>query len=213
MNSKRSCCRILLVLAAVASAAAAGKPPTAPALLGVVPAIPTTAEAAYAQWTDDNGTLKPGAAFKSVEDGVQTATARNGTAVGAAATQPGLQAVRAAQTALEQQWKMQLESLDRQEQQARSALPPCRGETGEPAQAQVRDLALQFAARKIALAAQFLPKFAPLAQQMKAAVETDTSYGDVGRINRFVEDISRQGAAAVANKLKLQRIYASAKEC
>jgi hypothetical protein len=49
-------------------ALATSKEMTGRAWLQQVPSLPDSAQAAYAQWVDDNGNLKPGPAFKAVED-------------------------------------------------------------------------------------------------------------------------------------------------
>ena len=63
----------LLALAACVPVLAYAAGGTARSVFDAVPPIPQTAQAAYAQWIDNQGDLKPGATFKSLEDTIQNA--------------------------------------------------------------------------------------------------------------------------------------------
>jgi hypothetical protein len=202
-----SSARVLVFLFALCDtgAGAAGtKPMTAQAWLAAVPPLPSTAEAAYAQWTDIGGTLKPGPAFEKVSDGIKTqmlvlarpTQAAGGTGAPLSAHDQALvsqvtvfpssaivlqniQATRTAQAALLQKWHAELNALEQHRLQERSALPACHNEAGAPSQIAIRDVERSYAQRKIAIAARYLAEFQPLVAQMKLAVAPRIEHGDV----------------------------------
>ena len=150
-----------------------------PAFKSVAEAIQSATAQAQSLRLDAAPSAQPShAATRPVSSQEQTLLGHIGTYPGGAAVQQAIQSAHNAQTALEQRWKQQIQALERQENQARSALAPCRGETGEPSQTAIRDLALRFADQKIALADRYLPQFASLADQLRAAVGPRIEFGD-----------------------------------
>jgi hypothetical protein len=194
----------LLALCDTAAGAAATKPMTAQAWLAAVPPLPSTAEEAHAQWTDSGGTLKPGPAFERVSDGIRTqvtvlsrptqgggggtrgslsapdqALVAQITVFPSAATVlQNIQATRAAQAALVQKWRAELNALEQHRLQERGALPACHNEAGAPSQLAIRDVERSYAQRKIAIAARYLAQFHGLVTQMKLAVAPRIEHGD-----------------------------------
>jgi hypothetical protein len=203
---RASSARILVLCFALcdAAAGAAGtKPTSAQAWLAAVPELPSTAEAAYAQWTDISGTLKPGPAFEKITEGIRTqvqvlsrptqaeggtrspssahdkALVAQVTAFPATATVlQNIQAVRTAQTALVQKWRAELNALEQHRLRERGALPACHNEAGAPSQIAIRDVERAYAQRKIAIAARYLAQFQLLVAQLKGAVAPRIEHGD-----------------------------------
>jgi hypothetical protein len=195
---------VLLIALGDTSAGGAGtKPMTAQAWLAAVPELPSTAEAAYAQWTDISGTLKPGPAFEKVSDGVkaqvvvlsrptQAETDTRGSASAqdralvaqitvfqaTATVLQNIQAARIAQASLVQKWRAELNALEQHRLQERSALPACHNEASAPSQIAIRDVERAYAQRKIAIAARYLAQFQPLVTQLKLAVAPRIEHGD-----------------------------------
>ncbi len=222
--------------------------------LAKVPALPSGADVAYQQWVDDgNGTLKPGEAFDTVDQGIndvladqakanlaspenqaqmqqqqttaQQMAAKYGTPEGQAALksmtpaqlmalaqqmQPqsnmpravspedqqllqkigngvysGKQQVMAdvltLQTrvnTLEGQWDQDVSTLGPQEQAQMRQLPVCPGEAGIPSSLDTENVELKFADQRIAIASQYLPQFAPIISEVRAAVLPEIDFGD-----------------------------------
>lgn len=191
------CVSVLICIAGLClqAAAAAPKATAGQAWLAVIPPLPTTAEAAYAQWVDVSGALKPGPTFeaaRAAREGelarlarpepqptrpVGPASARDEKLArqisvfpGAATVQQGVRAARTAQLALEQKWRAELDAIEKRRQQERSALPACHNDVGQPSQLAIRDVEQRYAQQKIALAAHYLAQFQPLVEQMRAAI-------------------------------------------
>lgn len=77
---------IATVLSLSCAAWATSKEMTGRAWLQEVPPLPGSAQAAYAQWVDNNGSLDAGAGFKAIDDGL-TNVAKDQTEVAAASPQ------------------------------------------------------------------------------------------------------------------------------
>lgn len=246
--------RAFLVVAVVLLPVAAwsvSREMTGRAWLQQVPALPDNAQAAYGLWTTPDGSIGPGPAFRSVDDGMAAVMADQGRAVMAspqmqqqmamaqqfqqqfgstegqaqlrsmtpaqlmamaqqmqpAAVMSGplspqdqermrrigvypdtsqlmadVQMIRNEAIALEGQWQSERQAIDRQESQARAALPVCHNEAGEPSEIAVRDVERQYGDARVQLATRYLGKFQALADQMKAAVLPGIDYGDAAMV-------------------------------
>ena len=189
----------VLACAVVLCSTVEGAAPTsmsAQAWLSRVPPLPATADAAYAQWVDISGVLKPGPASDQVNDGIlrpgaeplppgATAgrlapgvpySARDKALLEKVSVSPDtgavLQKIQAAQTAqgaLLQKWHAELNALEQRRVQARGALPACHGEAGTPSQAAIRDVEQSFSQQKIEIAVHYLAQFQPLLDQLLTA--------------------------------------------
>ena len=176
---------------------------SAQAWLSQVPPLPATADAAYAQWLDISGGLKPGPASDRVSDGIKAEvlslarpvqppagsggplSAHDQVLIGkisvfpdTAAVLQGFQAARAAEAALMQKWRADLSILEQQRVQARGALPACHNEAGTPSQASIRDVEQSFSLQKIEIAVRYLAQFQPLLDQLLVAVSPRIEHGD-----------------------------------
>lgn len=179
------------------------KPMTAQAWLAAVPSLPSTAEEAYAEWTDVSGALRPGPAFQKVTDGIKTqmldlsrpyqSTTGAGGPMSAhdqalvsqvtvfpatVAVLQNIQATRTAQVALMQEWRAELNTLEQRRLRERGALPACHNEAGAPSQIAIRDVERSFAQQRIAVATRYLAQFQPLVAQLKSAVAPRIEHGD-----------------------------------
>jgi hypothetical protein len=214
--------RVLICAAVVCSAAAISatqKVTPAEAWLARVPPLPTTAKAAYAQWTDASEGLKPGPEFEKVRNGIksevlslsrtmerptgapgpvsrhdQVLMGRISVFSGTAEVLQKVQAAREAQAALTQKWNAQLHALEQRRLRERGALPACHNEAGAPSQLAIREVELAFVQQKITLAAQYLEQFQPVLQQMLAAVAPRMRHGDV--VMQAWEELQSPGAQA-----------------
>jgi hypothetical protein len=194
---------VLLVALCDAAGAADTKPMTAQVWLAAVPQLPSTAESAYAEWTDVSGELRPGPAFEKVTAGIKAqtldlsrpyqSTAGAGGASSAhdqalvsqitvfpatATVVQNVQATRTAQAALVQKWRAELNTLEQRRLQERSALPACRNEAGAPSQIAIRDVERAFAEQRIAVANRYLAQYQTLVAQLKSAVAPRIEHGD-----------------------------------
>jgi tRNA U34 5-methylaminomethyl-2-thiouridine-forming methyltransferase MnmC len=79
---------------------------------------------------------------------------------------------------LEDQWTAAEKQLDTQEAGQQAHLPVCPGEASIPSSQTLSIFKLQFADKRIALAGQYLPKFAPLVGKLHAAVLPQIDFGD-----------------------------------
>ena len=197
--------QVLACAAALCSAVGvtSPQPMSAGAWLSEVPPLPATAAAAYAQWGDLSGGLKPGPASERVSDGIKTEVLTLSRPIPAAFGSEGpvsahdraliekisvfsdiaavlqkIQVARTAQAALLQKWHADLSALEQRRLQARSALPACHNDAGAPSQAAIRDIEQSFLQQKIAIAARYLGQFRPLVEQMLAAVSPRIGHGD-----------------------------------
>ena len=214
--------RVLVCAAVVCAAAvvsAAQKMVPAEAWLARVPPLPTTAEAAYAQWIDASDGLKPGPQFEKVRDGIKSevlllarteerSTGNPGPASrhdqvlmgrisvfsGTAVVVQNIQAARTAQAALTQKWNAELHALEQRRVLDRGALPACRNEAGTPSQLAIREVELAYAQQKIALAGHYLEQSQPVLQQMLAAVSPRIRHGD--SVMAAWEDLQNPGSQA-----------------
>jgi hypothetical protein len=197
--------QVLACAAALCSAvgATAPQPMSAEAWLSEVPPLPATADAAYAQWVDVSGGLKPGPASERVSNGIKTEVLTLSRPMPAAVGSEGpvsahdraliekisvfsdtaavlqkIQAARTAQAALLQKWRAELNALEQRRLLARSALPACHNDASAPSQAAIRDVEQSFLQQKIAIAVRYLGQFRPLVEQMLAAVSPRIGHGD-----------------------------------
>ena len=198
-------CAAALCAAAVWSmvGAASPQPMSGRAWLSQVPPLPATVDAAYAQWEEVSGGLKPGPASERVSDGIRAEVLTLSHPIQAAVVSQGpvsahdraliqeisvfpetaqvlqkIQAARTAQATLLQKWHAELNALEQRRLEARGALPACRNEAGAPSQAAVRDVELSFLQQKSAIAVRYLAEFRPLVEQMLAAVGPRIEHGD-----------------------------------
>jgi hypothetical protein len=207
MRIKRALAHVFAIaFAAVLCDAAGAASPTlmsAQAWLSQVPPLPATAEAAYAQWLDISGGLKPGPASDRVSEGIKaevlTLARPVQSSVGAgvplsahdralvekisvfpdtAAVLQKIQAARTAQSALLQKWRNELNALEQRRLQARSALPACHNEAGTPSQTDIRNVEQSFSQQKIEIAVHYLAEFQPQLDQLLAAVSPRIAHGD-----------------------------------
>jgi hypothetical protein len=176
---------------------------SARAWLSQVPPLPAGVDAAYAQWVDVSGGLKPGSASERVSDAIkaealalshpmQPAVGSEGGLAAhdralipeisvfpdTAAVLQKIEAARTAQAALLQKWHAELNALEERRLQVRSALPACHNEAGAPSQAAIREVEQSFLQQKIAIATRYLGKSRPLVEQMLAAVSPRIEHGD-----------------------------------
>jgi len=191
------------VLCSAATVSATQRVVPAEAWLERVPPLPTSAEAAYAQWIDASEGLKPGPEFEKVRDGIksevlslsrsvehptgtQAAVSRHDQVLmgrisvfsGTAGVLQNIQAARTAQAALTQKWNTELHALEQRRLRDRGALPACHNEAGAPSQLAIREVELAYVQQKIALAAHYLEQFQPVLQQMLDAFAPRIRYGD-----------------------------------
>ena len=206
------------VLCSAATAWATQRVVLAEAWLARVPPLPTTAEAAYAQWIDASG-LKPGPEFEKVRDGIksevlllsrtverptgtqgpvsrhdQVLTGRISVFPGTAVVVQNIQAARTAQAALTQKWNADLNALEQRRLRDRGALPACHNEAGAPSQLAIREVELAYVQQKAALAAQYLQQFKPVLQQLLTAVSPRIQHGDT--VMSAWEELQNLGAQA-----------------
>lgn len=197
---------VLACTIALCSAVGAASPTmmSAQAWLAKLPPLPATAEAAYSQWVDISGGLKPGPASEQVSEGIKAEVLSLSRAVpippvgygaGVSARDKALiekisvfpdtavvlqsiQASRTAQAALLQKWHGELNALEQRRLRARGALPACHNEAGTPSQASIRDVEQSFSQQKIEIAVRYLAQFQPLLEQLLAAVSPRIAHGD-----------------------------------
>jgi hypothetical protein len=250
--------------------------------LAQVPALPDSATAAYSQWVEDHGTLKPGEGFKSVEDGInnvirdqaqanapsqsqvqqqvsvaqqmqqkygtpegqaelknmtpdqlmklsQQMTAQlnpgaaaphtvspedqaqlqkigNGVFTGQAQVLADINAVNREVAAIDAQWDAAALPLAAQESAQEQKLPVCPGEAGEPSDQAVGGLRTQLADKRIALAAQYLPKFVPLVGKMRADLLPQIDFGDdaLAAWTKIQDPVLKQQVSAAAHGAEQQ---------
>jgi hypothetical protein len=197
--------QVLACAVVLCSAVAAASPSSmsAQAWLSRVPPLPATADAAYAQWVDISGGLKPGPASDQVSDGLKAEvlslsrpvqppvgsagplSAHDKALLEKVAVFPDtgavlqkIQAARTAQAALLQKWHAELIALEQRRVQARGALPACHDEASTPSQAAIRDVEQSFSQQKGEIAARYLAQFQPLLEQLLAAVSPRIQHGD-----------------------------------
>jgi hypothetical protein len=210
-------CAAVLCSAAVVSATQKVVP--AEAWLARLPPLPTTAEAAYAQWIDASDGLKPGPELEKVRDGIksevlllsrtverptgtqgpvsrhdQVLMGRISVFSGTAGVLQNIQAARTAQAALTQKWNAELHALEQRRLLDRGALPACHNEASAPSQLAIREVELAYVQQKAALAAHYLEQFQPVLQQMLAAVSPRIRHGDA--VMAAWEELQNPGAQA-----------------
>ena len=184
--------------------AASPTPMSAQGWLSHVPPLPATADAAYSQWVDISGSLKPGPASDQVSDGIKAEvlslsrpvqppagpgaplSAHDQALIKTISVFPDtggvlqkIQAARTTQAALLQKWHAELNALEQRRVQARGALPACHNEVGTPSQAAIRDVEQSFSQQKIEIAVHYLAQFQPLLDQLIAAVSPRIEHGDM----------------------------------
>jgi hypothetical protein len=197
--------RVLICAAVLCSAVVSAAQRVVPAedWLARVPPLPTTAEAAYSQWIDAGGVLKPGPGFEKVRDGIksevlllsrtverpagsqgplsrhdQVLVGRISVFPGTAGLLQNIQAARKAQAALVQKWNADLHALEQRRVLERGALPACHNVAGAPSQLAIREVELAYVQRKITLAAHYLEQFQPVLQQLLTAISPRIHHGD-----------------------------------
>jgi hypothetical protein len=79
---------------------------------------------------------------------------------------------------IQQQWDADNKAIGDQDSAERGKLPICPGEAGEPSDLAIKNVALKYADKHIALATSYLPKFQPLLTQLKQTVEPEIAYAD-----------------------------------
>lgn len=79
---------------------------------------------------------------------------------------------------IDSQWDQALSALEPEKQAEIRQLPVCAGEAGIPSSLDMENLELKFADQRIAIAAQFLPQFAPIIGKVRAAVLPEIDFGD-----------------------------------
>jgi hypothetical protein len=214
--------RVLVYAAVLCSAVAASATQSllpAEAWLARVPPLPTTAEAAHAQWLDTSEGLKPGPGFEKVRDGIKSEVlllsrtlerpvgsqgplsrhdevlvARISVFPGTARVLQNIQAARTAQATLTQQWNAQLHGLEQDRLRERSALPACHNEASAPSQLAIREVELAYVQQRVTLAAHYLAQSQPVLQQMLAAVSPRMEHGDA--LMKAWEELQNPGARA-----------------
>jgi hypothetical protein len=186
--------------------------------LARVPPLPTTAEAAYAQWSDASG-LKPGPEFEKVRDGLksevlflsrnvdrptgsqgpvsrhdQVLMGRISVFPGTAVVLQNIRAARTAEAALTQKWNADLHAVEQRRLADRGALPACHNDASAPSQLAIREVELAYVQQKAALAAQYLQQFQPVLQQLLTAVSPRIRHGDA--VMSAWEELQSPGAQA-----------------
>ncbi len=176
--------------------------------LAQVPALPTDANAAYEQWTDDGqGTLKPGQAFQTVDQGINSTIADmfQGNSMQPQSNMPGavspgdqqllqkigggaypgqaqvmvdVMKLQMQVNTLQSQWDQDVNALVPQKDAQIRALPECPGEAGLPSGLEVEKVELQFADQRISIASKYLGQIVPIVGSMRAAVMPQIDYGD-----------------------------------
>jgi hypothetical protein len=207
------------VLCSASAVSAAQRVVPAETWLARLPPLPTTAEAAYAQWIDAGGVLKPGPEFEKVRDGIKSEvlllsrTVERPTGIqgpvsrhdqvlmgrisvfpGTALVLQNIQAARTAQAALTQKWNADLHALEQRRLADRGALPACHNEAGAPSQMAIREVELGYVRQKVALAARNLQQFQPVLQQLLTAVSPRIEHGDA--VMSAWEEVRSPGAQA-----------------
>jgi len=114
----------------------------------------------------------------SPEDQVQLRKIGGGVYQGHAQVIGDVTAVNTEAVKLQEEWDAAAAPLAAQEAAQEQKLPVCRGEAGEPSEQAVDSLRIQFANKRIALAGEYLPKFAPLVGKMRAALLPEIDFGD-----------------------------------
>lgn len=202
---RKSPARVLACAFALCSAVGMAAPTlmSAQDWLSQVPALPATAEAAYAQWNDVSGVLSPSAAAEKVSKGLEARArllsreveqphgsagpvsahdrALADTIVAFPDTSAVAQKVRTAQSeqaSVLQKWHAELNSLEQRRVQARGALPACRNGAGTPSQASIRDVEQAFAEEKTEIAVRYLADFQPRLERLLADVSPQIAHGD-----------------------------------
>jgi hypothetical protein len=195
----------LAVLMAATPADALAGVPTVTAMLGKVPAVPHDAAAAYAQWSDANGTLSKGAAFTGLENELN-----NGARTMMTATLQGRGSMSMGPVSEHDQAMMKkiqpypqttqlhsanmhaglmlsglrdadenaVEKLHEAENAELSRLAVCPGEAGLPSDRATLAVKLKYADQRVALANATLGKEAPIVESVRHGVVAETTYID-----------------------------------
>jgi hypothetical protein len=114
----------------------------------------------------------------SPDDQVQLQKIGNGVYSGQAQVLEGMKAIRIEANGIEAQWDAEAAPLVAQEDAQQRQLPVCPGEASIPSDLEASKLKLEFADKRIKLAGQYLPKFAPLVDKMRATVLPEIDFGD-----------------------------------
>ncbi|MGP8251674.1 MAG: hypothetical protein ACLQHF_06535 [Terracidiphilus sp.] len=114
----------------------------------------------------------------SPDDQVQLQKIGNGVYSGHAQVLDDMKAVDTEVNSIDAQWDAAAAPLVAQEAAQERQLPVCPGEAGIPSDLEVSKLKLEYANKRIQLAGQYLPKFAPLAGKMRVAALPEIDFGD-----------------------------------
>jgi hypothetical protein len=171
--------------------------------LAALPPLPATAQEAYALWSDLGDTLKPAAGQDRITDalkdrseslqlplepapGADRPVSEKDRALAAqisvfgdeAKVEQQLEAIHAAQLALEQRWRNESADIEVRRVQERGALPACHNDAGPPSQLAIRAVEEKYTQQKIALAEHYLVEFETVLEQLKTALRPRIVHGD-----------------------------------
>jgi hypothetical protein len=127
------------------------------------------------------GSMNPGAMAPrtvSPEDQALLQKLNNGVYSGNQQVLADVLAINKEAQAIYSQWDAATAPLDAQEAAQEKGLPVCAGEASIPSDIAVRDLKLEYANKKIALAGTYLGKFTQLVDKMKVTVQPEIDFGD-----------------------------------
>ncbi len=195
---------LVAILAAIPATAVAGAP-TITAMLARIPPGPHDAAAAYAQWTDSNGTLSKGPVLTGLENELNgaaktmmTSTMPGGGSMAMGPVSEHDQAVMKqiqqypqsvalhsanmhaglALSGLRDNYDSAVEKLGEAENAEIAKLAVCSGEAGLPSDRATLAVKLKYADQRIALANATLGKEAPLVEGVRRGVVAETTYID-----------------------------------
>lgn len=143
----------------------------------------------------------------SPDDQVQLQKINSGVYSGHQQVMNDMTSIEKQANALETQWADADSALVTQESAAQQKLPGCPGgEASIPSDQSVRDLKLQYADKRIALAGQYLPKFASLVDKLRVTLQPEIDFGDdaIVALSRIQDPATKQMASASANGAEQQ---------
>ncbi|MEN3976235.1 hypothetical protein [Emcibacter sp. SYSU 3D8] len=115
----------------------------------------------------------------AVSDGDSTQIEKIQTYPEATAVRQKLQELTAAQADLDRQWRADEEKLAAQQAAETKRIPICDGEAADRDPLAMRNLALSYVPKHIALARTYLPRHQPLLVQMRAAIAPEIAHADM----------------------------------
>ena len=147
-----------------------------------------------------------GAHIVSPDDQVQLQKINNGVYSGHQQVMDDMLSIEKQVNAIEAQWTAAEGALVTQEAAAEKQLPVCKGEAGIPSDQSVRDLKLQYADKRIALAGQYLPKFTPLVDKLRVTLQPEIDFGDdaIAALSKIQDPTMKQQVSASANGAEQQ---------